>query len=158
MYGEKFNAFKISQICDVTVILKKTLCWKRTSKIVQTVQQIHFFEQNIFLGCELSKIYDALLETPRTRMPPTDWEFQEWISQSQFSYHPMRTEKSFSKIFDSKIWVLLNSVNFEDLRCKLKKVLVIVDQFMFVLVEVIYCLRFIISFIFVFAFYMYSIR
>ena len=38
-------------------------------------------------------------------------EFQKWISQSQFSYHPLRTEKGFSEIFGSKTWVLLISFN-----------------------------------------------
>ena len=37
--------------------------------------------------------------------------FQEWISQSQLSYHPLRTEKGFSKIFGHKTWVLL--INFK---------------------------------------------
>ena len=45
-------------------------------------------------------------------------EFQKRISQLQFSYHPLRTEKGFSKIFGSNTWVLLNSfesliLNFE---------------------------------------------
>ena len=29
-------------------------------------------------------------------------EFRKWISQSQFSYHPLRMKKGISKIFDSK--------------------------------------------------------
>ena len=35
--------------------------------------------------------------------------FQEWISQSQFSYHPLMMEKGFSEIFGHKICVLLIS-------------------------------------------------
>ena len=36
-------------------------------------------------------------------------DFQKWIRQAQFSYHPLRAEKSFSEIFGSKTWVLLES-------------------------------------------------
>ena len=39
-------------------------------------------------------------------------EFRKWISQSQFSYHPLRTEKGFSETFGSKTWVLLNSFKY----------------------------------------------
>ena len=37
------------------------------------------------------------------------------VSQSQFSYHPLRMGKVFVEIFDSKQWVLLNSLNHFDL-------------------------------------------
>ena len=37
--------------------------------------------------------------------------FQKRISQSQFSFHPLRTVMDITEIFGSKLWVLFNSFN-----------------------------------------------
>ena len=52
-------------------------------------------------GRELSKIYDSLLETPRSRTPSTASSRSESV-KSTFSYHPLRMEKGFSEIFGFK--------------------------------------------------------
>ena len=51
-------------------------------------------------------------------------EFQKWISQSQFSYHPLRTEKGFSKTFSLKMWVLLISFKLSLIHWSVQNVLI----------------------------------
>ena len=67
-----------------------------------------------------SRTFEATIYPPCTRpwrcsnlarVLSYETAFQKCISQSEFSYHPLRAEKSFSEIFGSKSWELLDSFN-----------------------------------------------
>ena len=60
-------------------------------------------------GCELSKIYDSLLETPRSRTPSTASSKSELVSQHSATIRWGRRRVSL-KYSDQTTWVLLNSL------------------------------------------------
>ena len=55
-------------------------------------------------------LYFANKDWLNNRTPPCV-RFQKRISQSQFSFHPLRTVMGITEIYGSKTWVLLNSFN-----------------------------------------------
>ena len=92
-------------MCHFNIFDKKGASVKRVRKGATPIpfHTVHMLVEDIKNNLKLFNNTHVFESNRNTKFKDAaNGEFQKWISQLQFNYHPLRKEKGFSKIFSSK--------------------------------------------------------